>query len=101
MAQLLALNGKEVEFIPESNIKTPDIYIDRTMYEIKSPISNKVDAVERNLTRALSKSPNIVFDSSRMKVRDNQVLRELIKRKKQEKESKECYLLIKRGKSLT
>lgn len=98
VAQLLALNGKEVEFIPESNIKTPDFYINRTMYEIKSPISNKVDAVERNLTRALSKSPNIVFDSSRMKVRDNQVLCELIKRKRAGKGIKRVLFINKKGK---
>ena len=74
VARILARAGNRIEFIPESNLKTPDIYLNRTAYEIKSPTSNKISAVERNLTRALEKCPNIIFDSSRMKLRDDQIL---------------------------
>ena len=82
VAKILALAGHYVEFIPETNLKTPDIYLDSTIYEIKSPVSNKIKAVERNITRALEKSSNVIFDSSRMKVRDSQIMKELIKRRK-------------------
>ena len=82
VAKILAASGHCVEFIPESGMKTPDIYLDGVMYEIKSPVSDKVDAVERNIVRALVKCQNIVFDSSRMKVRDYRIIGELIRIRK-------------------
>ena len=97
VAKIVALAGHYVEFIPEANIKTPDIYLERTIFEIKSPISNKIGAVERNITRALEKSPNVIFDSSRMKVRDDQIMRELIKRRKAGKGLKKLLFVTKRG----
>ena len=97
VAKILALAGHRVEFIPETKIKTPDIYLDYTMYEIKSPVSNKMDAVERNIARVLTKCPNIIFDSSRMKVRDDQIMRELIKRRQVGKGIKKLLFINKRG----
>lgn len=97
VARILALAGHYVEFIPETNIKTPDIYLEQTIFEIKSPISNKLDAVERNITRALEKSPNVIFDGSRMKVRDGQIMRELVKRRKAGKGLKKLLFINKRG----
>lgn len=97
VAKILALAGHYVEFIPESSIKTPDIYLDHTMYEIKSPVSDKVNAVERNITRALTKCPNIIFDSSRMRVRDDQIMKELIKRRKAGKGVRKILFINKRG----
>lgn len=97
VARILALAGYCIEFIPEKTIKTPDIYLGRTPYEIKSPVSSKVDAIERNLTKALAKCPNIIFDSSRMKVRDDQIIRELIKRRKEGKGLKKLLFINKRG----
>ena len=79
VAKILSQAGYDIEFIPETNIKTPDIYIGRTTYEIKSPVSSKIDAVQRNITKALAKTSNVVFDGSRMKIRDDQIIRELIK----------------------
>lgn len=90
-------SGYRVEFIPETTIKTPDIYLDRTMYEIKSPISNKINSVERNLTRALVKYPNIIFDGSRMKIRDNQIMRELVRRKRIGKGIRKLLFINKKG----
>ena len=40
----------------ETNLKTPDIYLDSTIYEIKSPITNNPKKVVRNVKRALEKS---------------------------------------------
>ena len=37
-------------------------------------------AVERNLERALVKCPNIIFDSSKMKIEDKKIEKELMKR---------------------
>ena len=97
VAKILAMAGYYVEFIPEANLKTPDIYLNKTMFEIKSPTSDKIKAVERNLEKALKKCQNIVFDSSRMKVRDDQVIKELIKRRKEGKGLKKIIFINKRG----
>ncbi len=97
VAKILALAGYRVEFIPESSIKTPDIYLDCTPYEIKSPVSGKIGAIERNLTRALVKCPNIIFDGSRMKVRDDRIMRELIKCRRSGRGLRKLLFVNKRG----
>lgn len=97
VAKILASTGYVVEFIPETTIKTPDVYLGHTAYEIKSPVSNKTNAVERNLTRALAKCPNVIFDSSRMKVRDDQILHELIRRRGEGKGLRKLLFVNKRG----
>ena len=97
VARILSRAGFRVEFIPETTIKTPDIYLNRTEFEIKSPKSNKIDAVERNITRALAKCPNVVFDSYRMKLRDEQIRRELIKLRRAGKGLKKVIFVTKRG----
>ena len=74
VAKILALAGYSVEFIPEANLKTPDIYLDGTMYEIKSPITNNPKKIIRNVKRALEKCPNVIIDSSRVKgLRDDAI----------------------------
>ena len=97
VAQILANAGYRVEFIPETTTKTPDIYLNRTMYEIKSPTGSKIAAVQRNLTRALAKCQNIILDSYRLKIRDEQVLRELIKRRRAGKGLKKLLFINKNG----
>ena len=97
VAQILANAGYRVEFIPEATTKTPDIYLNRTMYELKSPTGSKVAAVQRNLTRALAKCPNIILDSSRLKIRDEQVKKELIKRRRAGKGLKKLLFINKNG----
>ena len=98
VARILALAGYVVEFIPEAGIKTPDIYLNGKIFEIKSPVSNNIGAVERNLVKALAKSQNIVFDSSRMKIRDEKIISELIKRRREGKRLKKILLIDKQGK---
>ena len=93
VANVLALAGHDVEFICETSIKMPD----NTAYEIKSPISDKVDAIERNIVRALEKCPNIILDSSRMRIGNNQILHELIKRRKNGKGMKRVLFIDKHG----
>ncbi len=81
VAKILALAGHYVEFIPESNIKTPDIYLDATMYEIKSPITNDPKKIIRNVKRALEKCPNVIIDSSRVKVLSDYIVQRTLKNK--------------------
>ena len=97
VAKILSRAGYNIEFIPETSIKTPDIYIEHTAYEIKSPVSNKIDAVERNVTKALAKTSNVVFDGSRMKIRDDQITRELIKLRRWGKGLRKILFIDKSG----
>ena len=81
VAKILSGNGISSSFIPETNIsKTPDLVIGNRYYEIKSPISSNINAVERNLKRATVKSKYIIFDSSRMRrLSDERIFNELKK----------------------
>ena len=81
VAKILALAGHYVEFIPETNLKTPDIYLDATMYEIKSPITNNPKKIIRNVKRALEKCPNVIIDSSRVKGLNDQIILITLKNK--------------------
>ena len=97
-AKILALAGHSVEFIPEANLKTPDIYLDGTMYEIKSPITNNPKKIIRNVKRALEKCPNVIIDSSRVKgLRDDAIQRTLKNKVKDLSGLKKLIFINKRG----
>ena len=75
VAKILALAGYSVEFIPEANLKTPDIYLNGTMYEIKSPITNnpRDDAIQRTLknkVKDLSGLKKLIFINKRGQIVD-------------------------------
>ena len=98
VAKVLALAGHYVEFIPETNLKTPDIYLDNTIYEIKSPITNNPKKIIRNVKRALEKSPNVIIDSSRVKgLRDDAIQRALKNKVKDLPGLKSLLFINKRG----
>ena len=82
-AKALANAGHTVEFRVNKNIefvKSPDILIDSATWEMKSPKSTKLVAVERNLKKAYHQSKNIVFDSQRMgRLPDKSIQKELVK----------------------
>jgi hypothetical protein len=82
-AKALANAGHTVEFRVNENIefmKSPDILIDNETWEMKSPTSAKLAAVERNLKKAYLQSKNIVFDSQRMgRLPDKSIQKELVK----------------------
>ena len=98
VAKILALAGHSVEFIPEANLKTPDIYLNGTMYEIKSPITNNPKKIIRNVKRALEKCPNVIIDSSRVKgLRDDAIQRTLKNKVKDLVGLKNLIFINKRG----
>ena len=98
VAKILSLAGHSVEFIPETNVKTPDIYLDATMYEIKSPITNNPKKIIRNVKRALEKCPNVIIDFSRMKNVDDSVAQRILVNKAKDLPRINSLLLInKRG----
>lgn len=68
IAKILALAGHAVEFIPEGNIGTADIYLDGIEFEIKSPKTSNTNTIEHRLKDAIrNQSCNIIIDSSRLK----------------------------------
>ena len=98
VAKILAAYGFVVEFIPENILKSADIYLDGTIFEIKSPTSDKESAIERNLKRGNKQSRNIVFDSSRMrKVSDKRILNILVEKLAKQPTLKKIYFIDKRG----
>lgn len=88
-AHTLAQKGYTVEFVAVSNdhrAKTADVVIDGVLYEIKSPKTDKLSAIERNLKRATKQSSNIIVDSRRMnKLHDATVQKFLRQKLKQQK----------------
>jgi hypothetical protein len=96
-AQALAQYGYVVEFVAASNnhkVKTADVVIDGVLYEIKSPKTDKLSAVERNLKRATKQSGNIIIDSRRMrKLRDATIQKFLAQKLKQQKTIKKILFI--------
>jgi len=101
-AQALADTGNMVQFISKNDglrIKSPDIMINGVIFEMKSPKSDKLSAVERNLKRAYHQSVNIVFDSRRMKrLSDRAIEKELVKQCSLTKKIKRLLFVNRKGK---
>ncbi len=98
IANILAMAGHNVEFLPESNVSTADILLDGIEYEMKSPFTNKPDKLERNIKRGLKQSKNIIFDSSRIKnMRDDNLRRFLIKKAREQKQIGKLIFITRRG----
>lgn len=99
VADLLALAGHYVEFLPESHVHTADIKIDGVEYEIKSPKSATANSLEHSLKKALKQSSNLVIDSSRLKgVRDDKIRRFLVSQVRSRKQIKRMLFVTKTGK---
>lgn len=97
IADILALAGHSVEFLEETNIKTADILLDGVEFEIKSPITNKPDKLERNIKRALKQAKNVIIDSSRIKnMKDDNLRRFLVEKARNQKQIGELILITKR-----
>lgn len=68
VADILALAGHSVEFIPDGLIGTADIYLDGIIYEIKSPKTRNTNTIEHRIKEAIrNQSNNLIIDSSRIK----------------------------------
>lgn len=76
VAEILALNGHFVEFLAEGRLPRADIRVDGAEFEIKSPERFNANTLEHMLRDAIKQSPNVIFDTVRLKkVRDCQVER--------------------------
>jgi hypothetical protein len=73
-ALILAAHFKtDVVFLRPESRKTPDIDIDGTKWEIKSPRGNSKKTIENNLRTARKQSHNLVVDLRRVKLHQQQV----------------------------
>lgn len=95
VARILAQAGYRVEFIPEGTIGTADVYLNRTVYEIKSPKSNKMNTIEHRIKDAINnQSCNLIIDSSRMKnVKDYDFQRWLVERCRKQPQIKKMIFI--------
>lgn len=100
VANILALAGHTVEFLPTGTQKTADILLDGIEYEIKSPLTDKANTLEHMLKRALRQSPNLIIDSSRTngkKIRDDQIRKFLISKARRHKQIKRMLFITRKG----
>ena len=104
-AQALAQSGFEVEFVAVSNThraKSADVVIDGELYEMKSPVTDKLSAIERNLKKATKQSSNIIIDSRRMSnLHDSTIQRFLSQKFKQQKAINKLLFINRKGEVLT
>lgn len=88
-ARALATAGFVVEFLSAKDskyTKSPDITMGGITWEMKSPKTDKLSAVERNLKRASRQSRNIIIDSQRMsKIHDSTIERYLFQKFKEQR----------------
>lgn len=96
-AEALAKAGYIIEFLPtddKRDAKSPDIVMNEEKWELKSPKTDKLSAVERNLKRATKQSGNIIIDSKRMsKLQDRTIQKFLISKYKQQKSIKNLFFV--------
>lgn len=100
-ANALAATGHSVVFLPETKgklVKSADIEMDGNLWEIKSPESSSLKALQKNLRKALHQSSRVVIDARRMKgVSDLAAERELIKLAKEFRSLKRLILIKSSG----
>ena len=76
-ADALALAGLSVHFIAPRNTymtKTPDIFMSGAEWEIKSPTGGDKTTVRNILNKAKKQSRNIVLDTMRTNMQDDQII---------------------------
>lgn len=98
VAEILALAGHQVEFLPENFTKTADILLDGIKFEIKSPRTDKINTLEHRIKDALRQSPNIIIDASRIdgrKFSSPKLQSFLISQVKQSKQVRKMLLITK------
>lgn len=68
-AEILASHFKsDVHFIETASQGTPDVSINGTEWEIKSPVGSSANNIQKNMREAAAQSENIVMDLRRSKL---------------------------------
>ena len=94
-AEVLALAGHCVEFLPEGLLPKADILLDGVEYEIKSPETEKLTSIEQLIRKALKQSCNIIIDASRCKIQESRLRRYLVHKCREQKQIKRMLLITK------
>lgn len=71
---LLDYFDADITCINPGSGKSPDIRINDTEWELKSPQGNGVKTIENILKKATKQSKNVILDLSRIKMNNNQAL---------------------------
>lgn len=71
---LLEYFNTDIVCIVPSSHKTPDIKVDDTRWEVKSPKGKDKNTIENILKKAAKQSENTVLDLSRIKMSDDRAL---------------------------
>lgn len=80
IGKILTESGNDVVFIvpiDSYKIKTPDIYIGGSAWEIKSPRSESLKSLENQIHKATKQSRRIIIDTSRTSLDDSKIMRRL------------------------
>lgn len=100
-AQALAVAGYDIHFVKKSEVdhqSSADAFINGILWEMKSPTSDKTKQIEKRLREGAKQSPNVVFDSRRMKrLPDNIIKREVEKQLALIKSIKRVLYVTKHG----
>lgn len=65
----------DVEFVPRSNLQTPDFLIKGKVWELKSPTGTGKNNIQRQLQEAHNQSVNVILDASRSKMHPDEIKR--------------------------
>lgn len=97
VAKILCDAGYTVEFIQEKiNVKSPDVKLNGTPFEIKSPKSSKANSLEHILKNGLKQCDNLIIDASRIRgMNNNSIKKFLISQKRIRKQIKRLILIDK------
>ncbi len=64
----------DVHFIEPSNQGSPDVSIENTRWEIKSPVGNSANNIRKNMREAGNQAENVVIDLRRSKLHQTRAL---------------------------
>ncbi len=102
-AKVLAHRGHTVEFVLVSDrdfTKSPDVLIDGVHWEMKSPRTDKIQQLEKNLKRANRQAAYIIIDSQRMNRLQDKVIQRFLVGQLQNQRSIKGLLFIDRKRSV-
>lgn len=100
VAKILSQNGKNVIFIPPSNVPgnhKPDFIIDGKEYELKSPQGNSKRTIQTNIHRAMLQSDKIIIDLHRIKLNEENSIAKIKYEFEVRKKIKEILIITKKG----
>lgn len=103
-AQLLIMLGHDVEFLApvySKGVRTPDIVISGTRWEIKCPSGSSKRTIENNYVSAAGQCENVIFDIRAIKIPEERVIKEIRRQfKSRARKVKRIIIITKNNKIL-